>query len=383
MLAGVSALNMSILLPSLNQMTLYFGTDYATMQLAVSGYLAATAILQLFVGPLSDRFGRRPLTLWAIALFVVATCGTLVATNIVVFMAFRIMQAVVATGMVLSRAIVRDMFPQDQAASMIGYVTMGMALIPMIGPSIGGVFEHFVGWQGSFAFLAVSGIAVWLLIYFDQGETGKAGGVSFADQVKDYPSLLASPRFWGYALCSAFGSGAFFAFLGGAAYVGDEVFHLSPILTGLAFGAPPAGYVLGNFLTARLSVKVGINRMSLLGNTVSSLGMGVSLGLTLLGYEHPVLFFGLCTLLGLGNGMMLPNATAGLLSVRPHLAGTASGLGSALMIGGGACLAQLSGYLLAGHSSALPLQAVMFVSGLFALAAILFVIQREKRLGIA
>jgi len=383
MLAGVSALNMSIFLPSLNQMAAYFDTDYATMQFAVSGYLGATAVLQLIVGPLSDRFGRRIITLAALVLFVLATLGALFSTSVGMFLTFRMLQAAVATGLVLSRAVVRDMVPQDQAASMIGYVTMGMALIPMIGPTIGGVLEQFFGWHGTFVFLTFAGIAVLALTYFDQGETIKGGGLGFSEQLRSYPDLLSSPRFWGYALCAAFGSGAFFAFLGGSPYVADAIFGLSPVMTGVAFGAPAIGYAFGNYLSGRFSVQVGINRMALLGNLVALVGMGLSIVVTLAGQESALIFFGFCTLLGAGNGMMLPNATAGMLSVRPHLAGTASGLGGALMIGGGAMLSQLAGFILVGRSTALALQEIMLVSAALALVAILFVVRREKRLGLA
>ena len=380
MLAGVSALNMSIFLPSLNQMAVYFDTEYAVMQLAVSGYLAATAVLQLFVGPISDRFGRRRVMLAALVLFVLCTIGALLAQSVTAFLIFRIGQAVVATGMVLSRAIVRDMVPQDEAASMIGYVTMGMALIPMIGPTIGGVLEQAFSWHASFVFLAVAGVAVFVLALFDQGETVKSGGVGFAEQFKGYPGLLSAPRFWGYSLCAAFGSGAFFAFLGGAPYVAEAVYGLSPVMTGLAFGAPAIGYALGNFIAGRLSARIGVNRMAFWGNTVAVMGMGLSLAVTATGVESALLFFGFCSILGLGNGMMLPNATAGLLSVRPQLAGTASGLGGALMIGGGAALSQLAGVVLAGRDTALPLQELMFASVVLALLSILFVMRREARL---
>ncbi|WP_420859317.1 multidrug effflux MFS transporter [Marivivens marinus] len=381
LLAGVSALNMSVFLPSLNGMTAYFGTEYAVMQLAVSGYLAATAVLQVLVGPLADRFGRRPVVLWALALFTLATIGALFAPTVEVFLAFRMAQAVVATGMVLSRAVVRDMVPADQAASMIGYVTMGMALVPMVGPMIGGALDQLFGWHATFVFLAGAGALVWALCYRDLGETVSGGGVGFRDQLRSYPELLTSPRFWGYVACAAFGSGAFFALLGGASFVAGTAFHLSPFWTGMALGSPAIGYAVGNGISGRLSVRVGIDRMILWGTGVSTFGMGLSLVLSLGGVHHPLVFFGLCTFLGLGNGIMLPNATAGSLSVRPHLAGTASGLGGAIMIGGGAALSALAGSLLTEETGAIPLQVIMLVTSALAGVSILLVMARTRALG--
>lgn len=381
LLAGISALSQSVFLPSLAHMAEAFETDYAVIQLAVSGYLAATAVLQLFIGPLADRFGRRPVMLWGLLLFVLATAGTLAAPDIVWFMVFRMGQAVVATGLVLSRAAVRDMVPGDQAASRIGYVTMGMALVPMIGPMVGGALDAAFGWRGSFVLLLVAGIAVLALAWADQGETLPAvrDGVRRRGGTGD---LLVSPRFWGYAMAQTFCSGAFFALLGGASFVANDVFGLTPLWAGIALGAPAIGYAGGNFLSGRLSMRLGIDRMALIGSLVNVAGLGLSLILTLAGINSALLFFGFCTFLGLGNGMIMPNATAGMLSVRPHLAGTASGLGGAIMVGGGALMAALAGTLLQPGSGTLPLQAIMLVCVVMSGLSILLVMRRARRLGL-
>ncbi len=383
LLAGISALSMSIFLPSLTAMAAEFGTSYATMQLAVTAYLATTAVIQIAIGPLSDRYGRRLVTLFSLGFFVLATIGTVIAQDATTFLIFRILQAAVASGMVLSRAIVRDMVPAEQAASMIGYVTMGMALVPMVGPTIGGILDQFFGWRASFVFLGLAGAGVFTLAYLDQGETLQSGGMGFRDQLASYPALLTSPRFWGYALCTMFGSGAFFAFLGGASFVADKIYGLTPFQSGIALGAPAIGYALGNFFAGRYSTRIGIDRMALYGAVVASTGLGASLLISLAGHNTAVLFFAFCTFLGLGNGMLLPNATAGLLSVKPHLAGTASGLGGALMIGGGAILSQYAGSLLSVESGAIPLQWVMLVSSVASAVAVLFVMFRKRTLGLA
>ena len=379
LIAGISALNMSIFLPSLSAMTAYFNTSYAVMQIALSGYLAATAILQLIIGPISDKYGRRPVMIVALAFFIIASIGTFFATHIATFLAFRMLQATVVTGIVLSRAVVRDMVPQAQAASMIGYVTMGMALVPMVGPMIGGVIDETFGWQSIFLLLTLCGVGVLVLVYNDQGETLAEGGLSFKEQLRSYPELFHSPRFWGYALSAAFASGSFFSLLGGASFVAGTVFGLSPMWSGIALGAPAIGYTLGNFTAGRYSIRFGINAMALGGSIVIIFGLGLSLLLALMGITHPLIFFGLCSFLGRGNGILLPNVTSDLLSVRPHLAGTASGLGGAMMVGGGAILAQIAGSVLKPETGALPLQWLMFTTAIAALLSVLFVIWREQR----
>jgi DHA1 family bicyclomycin/chloramphenicol resistance-like MFS transporter len=380
-LTGLGALSMNVFLPSLPQMTEFFDTDYRLMQLSVALYLAVNAGLQVVIGPISDRFGRRPVLLTGIAVFLLATLGCLMAPTIEVFLFFRMLQAVIVVGLVLGRAVVRDMYPADQAASQIGYVTMGMAVVPMIGPAIGGVLDQAFGWQANFWLLFGLGVLVFMLTWRDLGETARATSTSFAAQLREYPELLTSRRFWGYCAAAAFASGAFFAYLGGAPYVGSEVFGLSPALVGFYFGAPALGYFFGNWISGRYSVRLGINAMILWGTVISAAGLIASLLLFLIGLKTALVFFGFMTFVGFGNGMVLPNATSGMLSVRPHLAGTASGLGGAIMIGGGAALSALAGALLTGGNGAYPLIWIMLVTSLLAVASILYTIRRERQVG--
>ena len=380
LVAGLAALNMTAFLPSLPGMTTYFSTEYGVMQLSVSLYLATTAVLQLIIGPVSDRYGRRPVTLVCIGGFILAVIGCLLSTTIEAFLFFRMLSGVVAVGLVLSRAIVRDMVPQEEAASMIGYVTMGMALVPMLGPMIGGALDQAFDWHATFILLIVIGIAIWLLTWADLGETASGEGKKFADQLKDYPELLRSQRFWGYVFTAAFAAGTFFAFLGGAPYVATEVYGLSSFWAGAGFGAPAVGYAFGNFLSGRYSVRLGINYMITIGALVTIAGISVSLLFSLFGTGSAMLFFGFCTTIGFGNGLVMPNAGAGMLSVRPHLAGTASGLGNAILIGGGAALSAFAGYALGFGGGDIPLLVVMLASSALSVVAIMFVLRREKSL---
>jgi MFS transporter, DHA1 family, multidrug resistance protein len=381
LLAGLSALTMNIFLPSLPGMAVYFGVPYGVMQQSVALYLALSAALQVVIGPISDRYGRRRVLIWSLVLFLLATVGTLLAPNATVFLIFRMAQAVIASGMVLSRAVVRDMVADAEAASMIGYVTMGMSLVPMIGPVIGGILDDAFGWHANFALLLVLGVAVLGLVWADLGETASLRNVSIVEQVRSYPSLLRSRRFWGYTLAAAFASGCFFAFLGGAPYVGDKIFGLSSTHVGALFALTAIGYAAGNFLAGRFSVRIGMNRMILIGTIVTTLGLSLLAVLTLAGLSGPTVFFGLTVFMGLGNGICLPNANAGMLSVRPELAGTASGLGGAILIGGGAALAALAGVLLGPGATEMPLILLMLASSAASVVAILLVMRRARAIG--
>ncbi len=381
LLAGLSALVMNIFLPSLPNMAADFQTDYAIMQLSVAVYLGVNAVLQILIGPISDKMGRRPVILWGLIGFCAATIGCIYAPSIGWFLFFRMAQAMIVTAMVLSRAVVRDCVPQDQAASMIGYVTMGMAVVPMIGPAFGGMLDQAFGWQSNFWLLLILGMGLYWLTWADLGETARVSGLSLTQQFKQYPELLTSPRFWGYALAAALASGAFFAYLGGAPFVGSEVFGMTPAELGFFFGAPAIGYFAGNFVSGRYSARIGVNRMVFVGSLINATGITLSMLVFWLGYGTQWSFFGFMTFVGLGNGMIIPNATAGMLSVRPHLAGTASGLGGSIMLGGGAGLSALAGVLLVPGSGPWPLLWIMWLTAIGAIIAIRFVIWRAAQLG--
>ncbi len=369
---ATGALAMNVFLPSLPAIARHYSADYAVVQLMVSLYLAATAVLQLLIGPASDRLGRRPVMLSCFAVFIVGTLAAIFAPTIELLLACRVLQAFSAAGMVLSRAVIRDTVHADEAASRIGYVTMGMALVPMIAPIIGGFLDEIYGWKSTFVLTFVWGLFAFAIVFQDLSETNRSRTSSLSAQLKAYPELLTSRRFWAYALTAAFTSGAFFAFLGGGPFVSSEMLGLQPSGYGLYFALISLGYMLGNLLTGRYSGRVGINMMMLSGNVSASVGSVLSIVLFAVGFYHPLSLFGPALLVGFGNGLALPNAIAGIVSVRPRLAGSASGLGGAMQIGGGAALSVVSGALLSVESGPYPLLWVMMLSSVAAVCATLY-----------
>lgn len=381
LLASISALTMNIFLPSLPNIASELNSSTSILGLSVGIYLASSAVLQLIIGPFSDQFGRRPLILWSLIIFCISTLATVFVTNTAQFLILRVFQAISASCMVLARAIVRDTTESiEKAGSKIAYVTMGMALVPMVGPAIGGLLDYQYGWEASFWLLFLLGLVILIIAFFDVGETLSDHNQSFLQQISTYPSLLRSKRFWGYCLSSAFVSGAFFSYLGGAPFVGNEVFGLEPKDLGFWFGAPAIGYVLGNFLSGRFSTKIGLDKMIFLGVTTALFGVSISLTISLFDHGSVLSFFGLMTLVGLGNGMSIPNATAAMMSINPKLAGTAAGLGSAIMIGGGAGLSAIANFILIPGSSEIPLIMLMWTSVFYGLCSVAYVSYRKKTL---
>ncbi|WJR66737.1 multidrug effflux MFS transporter [Neorhizobium sp. CSC1952] len=379
--AGLAALSLNVFLPSLSAMAVHFGTDYAVMQLAVSGYIAGTALLQLVLGPLSDIFGRRRVMIGSILILLVGTVICITAPNVTVFMFGRLLQTAVVAGFVLPRAIIRDTVPMEGAASMIAYVTMGMSLVPMIAPTVGGTLNDLFGWEANFALILGLGLFALMLVSADLGETNRAPAASFTAQFKSWPELFQSRRFWGYTLTSTFSSGVFFAFLGGAPFVGTAIYHLTPTMLGMQFFLIAAGYMVGNFISGRYTRRFGTMTMMLSGSIVSLIGVAVTTAILLGDVVSATAFFAPLALTGVGNGLTLPSSNAGIVSVRPHLAGSASGLGGAITVGGGAAMSTLAAAVLKEEGGAMPLLVVMGISTLLALAATEYVRQIDRREG--
>ena len=380
LLASISALAMNSFLPSLPNMAEHFGSSTALMGLSVGVYLGTSAIFQILVGPLSDRIGRRTVSLWALIIFSVVSISCVYAPNTFVFMFLRALQAIAACTFVVARAVVRDTTETQASGSKIAYISMGTAICPMFGPALGGLLDGWFGWEANFWFIGGLGFFILLIAYFDLGETVPENTQGFRQQFSEYPELLLSRRFWGYCLASAFGAGAFFAYLGGGPFVGSIVYNLSPEMLGLYFGAPAIGYFFGNFLSGRFTIRFGIDAMILWGLWIIFSGLSLSMVCSYVGYGTVETFFGFMIFVGLGNGLTIPNATAGMLSVRPHLAGTASGLGGAMMIAIGAALSTLAGAFLVPGSNEMPLLMLMWFSSLSGVAVIIYVRQRNKKL---
>jgi MFS transporter, DHA1 family, multidrug resistance protein len=371
-IATVSPLGINMYLPSMPGMARALGTDFATVQLTLSLYLAAMAVGQLIVGPLSDRFGRRPVLLAGLFVFVIGSGVCASAPSVGILIAGRVVQALGGcAGIALTRAIVADLYGRAQAASMIAYVTMGMAVAPMIAPTIGGVLETLHGWRATFAFLTAYGGVVALLSLFFLAETHKnrAGEGAARKLLRSYPGLFRSRLFWGYALTNGFASAVFFAFLAGAPFVVIELLGRSPAQYGAWFALVPSGYILGNFATGRLATRFGPDRLILSGTLMllaSVAGMAAAFGA---GYAHPAAMFGPMFFMGAASGLVLPSGVAGAVSVKPEVAGAAAGLSGSLQMGFGAIIAPVVGAALG--TTVWPLVVIMAACAAAAIACFL------------
>ncbi|MCD7060236.1 multidrug effflux MFS transporter [Pelagibacterium xiamenense] len=367
-LSALAILPINFFLPSLPQMAAEFGVDYGIIGLSLAAYAVSSACLQLILGPLSDRFGRRPVILWALGIFIAATIGCAIAPDAWTFLACRMVQAVIGPTYAVSLAVIRDTTSREQAAGQFGYLAMAWAVAPMLGPTAGGLLDQVFGWRASFYVLALLGTAVLALCWIDLRETNNSRSTTMLEQYKAYPELLGSKRFLAYCLCMAFSVGAFYAFLAGAP-LAASAFDVSPAILGLYMGSITGGFMLGSFLAGRLAGTLPQATILIAGRTLACAGLLAGIALYAAGIGHVLALFGPCVFVGISNGLTQPGASAAAISVRPTHTGSAASLAGAFTVAGASIVAALAGAVLTEENARPGLLVVMLASASVALGA--------------
>jgi DHA1 family bicyclomycin/chloramphenicol resistance-like MFS transporter len=264
---------------------------------------------------------------------------------------------------------------------MLGYVTMGLAVAPMVAPAIGGVLQELFDWTAIFWFMAALGAACLTVTFRFIPETNlrRTAEISFGSMFSDFARLARDYDFLLFTASSSLTTGVFFAFLGGAPYVAERILGLAPSVYGIWFGIIAVGYATGNFLSGRYTERFGVARMILTGSTLAVIAASLPAVLFVFGFAGPAALFFPMALTGVANGLTLPSAVSGAVSVRPDIAGAASGLSGAAQIGMGALLSAIGGMLLAGGSSPMPMFVLMIVAAGLALVVALAIARRHVR----
>jgi DHA1 family bicyclomycin/chloramphenicol resistance-like MFS transporter len=345
---AIGPLSMQIFIPALPIIQRDFGVAAGTAQLALSLSMVAIAFATLAYGPLSDRYGRRPVLIGGLLVYLLGSLICSLAADMAWLIQGRILQAAGgAAGIVLARAIVRDVYAHEQVASAIAYLTMAMIVAPMVAPAIGGVLTELMGWRAIFVSVGAIGLPVLALVLLRLAETNSqpARHRGLTGMLEGFALLLRAPLFCGYALNGAFAMAAFFAFAAGAPYLMVNVMGRPVSEYGLYFIAVSGAFMVGNFAAARLSRRIGGDSMIIAG---SAFGLAAILVGALLAAGHvwtaPAIF-GPMIAIAFGNGLTMPNAQAAALAVLPRSAGTASGLSGFLQMGISAIFAQAVGSL--------------------------------------
>lgn len=372
-MTAIGPVTLNIVVPALPGIITRLDTNAAAVQLTLSLFLLSLACAQLVLGPLSDRFGRRPVALAGLALAITASLGAIAASSIGALIAARIFQAAGAsTGIVIGRAIIRDLYDRDRAAGMIGLVTTAMVIAPMVSPLIGGILDTAFGWEAIFIFITLMSGAVlaWAALILPETHHTRVSS-SPAALLREWRALLVSARFHAYVLAGALGSAPFFVFIGGAPHVIITLMGRSSAEYGVWFALSSFGYMAGNFTVSRLAHRVGLDAMIMAGIALGLAGAALMAVLfTVFPQGGPVTVFLPQFIISYGNGLLLPNAVAGAVSIRPEAAGAAAGLTGFAQMATGAAATQTISALFAGSTDAMPMAWMMFA--ILAVCAVAF-----------
>jgi MFS transporter, DHA1 family, multidrug resistance protein len=329
-LIAASPFAMDIYLASMPSMTRALGATPEEVQLTLSVYMYGWGIAQLFAGPLSDRFGRRPALLAGLAAFVVASTACALSRNVFMLIGARLLQAVsIASIAVVPRAVVRDLYSGDKAAHILSLMGVVLGIAPVAAPLIGSHLHVWFGWQANFVLVALYGSVLWFCVRRWLPETlarPDARATRPHVIVANYGRLLGSRAFTGYMLVAAFGFSGLFAFLAGSAFVFVSVMGQSEQGFGVLFGAVMLGNITGSTIGSRLVRRLGIERMVRAGTSLM-LAAGLTLGgLALIGMNHPLAVVVPMFVYMVAFMLTMPPAMAGALTPFPQIAGSASSL---------------------------------------------------------
>lgn len=379
-MTGIAPISLYILVPALPVLATTFGRDISIAQMTVSLYMVGIALSQLIMGPLSDKFGRRPVLLSGLALMVAASVACIFAETLPQLIAARFVQALGgASGMVVSRAIIRDIYERDRVASMISLVIAALMIGQMVSPLTGGLIETAFGWRAIFYAVTIGALAVAVGIAIALPETRRNRAVGSGGFRSDVRTLIKSRAFIGYVMCQVLASQIIFTFAGGGPYIVVTQMGRTSAEYGAWFATTGFAYLVGNLLCVRFAPRHSLQNLIWFGLALQLCGSLLNLLWSFIGWnEAPAWLFGTQMIVMVGNAFVMANSAAGAISIRPEAAGTASGAMGFLQQGIGALMSQFGAYL-GGHSATtLPLTSAVLAISLLCACMMIFVVPRRE-----
>lgn len=380
-LVALGPLSTDFYLPALPLIAQYFGVDEAGAQATLSAYLIGFAMAILAYGPLSDRFGRRPVLAGGVIIFTLASLGCALAESIGALVAFRFVQAIGAcAGPVISRAMVRDIVGSQGAARVFSYLSAAVALAPAIAPIVGGFLTDAFGWRASFVALTVYGAGGLVAVFWILRETNQTRDMTAANPLswfRIYGSLIRHREYFGYVLAATFGYSGIFCFISGSSFVFINVLGVPPKYFGFCFGVFVIGYIIGATSGGKLSKRVTPAELVGYGSLIALLSAVALVAVNL------VVTASVWTVLGpllpymIGVGMTMPAAQAGAIGPFPRSAGAASALLGFVQMGVAAGVGAVLGVI--GSPSPLPMTLMIALMAVAQMACHWWVIRPVTR----
>src|SRR3981081_735109 len=377
-MTGVPPISLYMLVPALPVLATNFGRDISIAQMTVSLYMVGIACSQIIMGPLSDRFGRRPVLLAGLGPLAAAGPPRIFAETLPQLIAARFLQALGgATGMVVSRAIIRDLYSRDRIGAMISLVIAVMMIAQMLSPLTGGLLETAFGWRSIFYVITAASLVIAIAIALTLPETRRdrteAGGFR-----GDFGNLLRSRAFIGYMLCQVLASQIIFTFAGGGPYIVVTQMGRSTAEYGAWFATTGFAYLVGNLACMRFAPRHTLENLIWFGLALQLAGASLNLlwGVTDLNLA-PSWLFGTQMLVMFGNAFVMSNSAAGAISVRPEAAGTASGAMGFLQMGVGSLFSQFGAYLGGHFATPVPLNIAIVILSMACASTMIFLVPRR------
>jgi len=323
-------LSTDLYLASLPHLTSYFSATPAAVQQTLSLFVIGFGTAQLVSGPLSDRYGRRPVLEGGLITYLFASIACAVAPTLYLLVVGRFIQAVgCCTAVVVARAIIRDAYAPAEGARMIAKASSLLSLVPIFGPIAGSYLQITFGWRAAFGvhtlFCALLSWAAWRWLLETNSEKNP-DAMRFAGLIRSYAQIVAKPAFWAYTLPGALSYGSIFVFISGSSFVLIRVLGVPTEYYGYMYSLGVLGYLAGTIVCRRLLSRIGLDATLTVGTAMSLLG-GVSFaGLVLAGYYHWTVVIGCLFLTMFAHGINFPCAQAGAVAPFPQQAGAAAGL---------------------------------------------------------